>query len=337
MTTPDTFFNVAITSLFAREFLEGAVIIVNYRTAIANTEHWDSTTKQQAMREVTKSAAFATLLAVIIVGAVAAVLSIFSRHLNDNVIEIILGVSFLVAAICILQLSLKIPVWLGIYEKVSIIPCKRQSPEDQNDSEVVGVTVSEIRFNVTWNILREVAECLLFLIPFFLGGTAKAVPLSALAGILIAMILGCLMHVALKHMQSKFWLALFMSLFTGIFSAALFTASAHDFEKVAGETPVAWEIQTPLLSSELFPMAVFEPFGYSSTPSALMVACFSCWSLLAIVLHLLKYRASKKYRERRQESQDNMPNNAQKEQNTDSVGDSSNNTGSGYEDDFPEP
>lgn len=337
MATPDTFFNVAITSLFAREFLEGAVIIVNYRTAIANTEHWDNTMKQEAMREVTKSATFATVLAVVIVGAVAAVLSIFSRHLNDNVIDIILGVSFLVAAVCILQLSLKIPVWLGMYEKVSIIPCKRKSPEDQEESEVVGVTLSEIRFNVTWNILREVAECLLFLIPFVLGGTAKAVPLSALAGILIAMILGFLMHIALQHMQSKFWLALFMALFTGIFSAALFTASAHDFETVAGRTPVVWEIQTPALNSELFPMAVFEPFGYSSTYTALMVACFSSWSLLGFVLHLLKYRVSKKYRGRRQERQDKTSDHVGNEQNTDSVEDSSNNTGSAYEDEFLEP
>jgi hypothetical protein len=44
--------------------------------------------------------------------------------------------------------------------------------------EVATVTLGEIRFNVAWNILREVAECGVFLIPFLLEGTAKAVSCS---------------------------------------------------------------------------------------------------------------------------------------------------------------
>jgi high-affinity iron transporter len=125
----DSYFNVAISTVFAREFLEGAVILVNYRSVIQNSDHWKSTELQrQALREVTKSAVFAVVVGVLVVVAVAIPLAIFSDHLSANVIAIIEGVSKLVAAVCIMQLSLKIPLWLGLYERrASILPCHNAS------------------------------------------------------------------------------------------------------------------------------------------------------------------------------------------------------------------
>ena len=75
------------------------------------------------------------------------------------------------AEICILQLSLKIPKWLGIY-----------ASKNNSDEAIVGLSMLSFHFNFMWNIWREVAEVGIFLLPFFLGDGALAIPLSALAG-----------------------------------------------------------------------------------------------------------------------------------------------------------
>jgi len=299
-------FNIAIATIFAREFLEGIVIIGNYRTAINKSEHWKNPEeKKKALREVTKSAAFAALVAILIVVVVAVILGLLATELDDRVVEIIEGVSKIVAAVCILQLSLKIPTWLGLYEKVSILPCRKKvttfanhSLEEHAEKEVM--TLKEIRFNVAWNIWREVAECGIFLIPFFLDGSIKAIPISALVGIAIAGFLGLLLYIATRFMKSKFWLALIMTTLTMFLSIGLFTGGAHEFEEVLGETPDVYVIENPFWSSKSLPMAILKPFGYSSSRTVLQIVCFWTWTVFGTLLHFLKYRSTKKYRELRE-------------------------------------
>ena len=298
-----TIFNVAIATIFAREFLEAAVIIGNYRTAINKSEHWKSPEDQKiALKEVTKSAAVAALVAILVVIAVAIPLAILGTELDDRVVEIIEGTSKIVAAICILQLSLKIPVWLGVYAKVPILPCRQKVPafanhslDEHEESEIL--SIKEIRFNVAWNIWREVAECGIFLIPFFLYGGGKAIPISALVGIAIALFLGGLSYIALQRMSSKFWLTLIMVLLTGFLSVGLFTGGAHEFEEVFGETRDVYEIENPFWSSKSLPMVILKPFGYSSSRTIVQITCFWLWTGFAAALHFLKYRATKKYRQ----------------------------------------
>jgi high-affinity iron transporter len=302
----NSYFDAAIASIFAREFIEGAVIIVNYRTVIKNAEHWSNAEeKKRALREVTVSAAMASFVATVMVAILAVVLGILSSHLSERVVYIVEGVSKLVAAVAIMQLSIKIPVWLGIYENVSLLPC-RQRPmsvashsmnDDNAEVKVATITLAEIRFNVAWNIWREVAECGVFLIPVFLSGNLQAIPFSALIGIVFAVILGIILSIALNRMSTKFWLALIMVLLTGIFSASLFKSAVHEFELLTGETPTVYVVQNPFFSSESFPMLIFEPFGYSTYETVLQIVSFWCWIFFACVLHYLKYRLSKKYKE----------------------------------------
>ena len=102
--------------------LEGANIIGNYRTAIIKSDKWKNEEHRQiALSAVTKWALIAAAGAVAVVVAVAIPLGLLSQELDERVVEIIEGVSKVVAAVCILQLTLKIPVWLDLYEK----PCKK--------------------------------------------------------------------------------------------------------------------------------------------------------------------------------------------------------------------
>jgi high-affinity iron transporter len=43
-------FNGAIATIFAREFLEGAIIIGNYRTVITKNEDWDEETRKKRLK-----------------------------------------------------------------------------------------------------------------------------------------------------------------------------------------------------------------------------------------------------------------------------------------------
>lgn len=282
-------FNVAIATIFAREFLEGFIIIANYRTVIKKNEQWGEDTKKKALREVTISASIAAFVAILVVMAVAIPLGIKSQDLNEKTVEIIEGVSKIVASLCILQLSVKIGCWLGIYWKVSIFPWKNKN---WHKKEVEVLSFNEIRFNVAWNIWREVAECGVFLIPFFLGTGAKAIPVSALVGTGISLVLGLIMYWGNNRLESKFWLFFFMSGIMFWLAVGLFTGGLHEFEEVYGMTGNVWTIENPNMDSSKFPMVIFKPFGYSSSRSVLQISAF--WSAIFVggLYHYLKYRAT---------------------------------------------
>jgi high-affinity iron transporter len=286
----DTLFNVAVAVIFAREVLEGAIIIINYRTVINKNESWDEEKKQQGLKILTWSSIIATIVALVVILALAIPLSLLGNDLPGETIEIIEGVSKVVACICIIQLSVKIPVWLGLYWRVSIFPWKQK---DMKKPEGTDVSFNEIKFNVAWNIWREVAECGVFLIPFFLDDKPlKAIPLSALLGIVISLVIGMSIYVANHKLQNKVWLAIFMSSITLFLAVGLFTSGCHLFEEVWGETAVVWKIKNDAWSHKKFPMVIAKPFGYSSTRTVLQIACFWSSLLTGLGYHYLKYRAT---------------------------------------------
>jgi len=231
---------------------------------------------------------------------VAIPLAVLSKDLNDNTVMIIEGVSKVVAAICILQLSAKIPGWLGLYMKVSIFPWKNREIKQKGGLDE-DMPLNEIRFNVAWNIWREVAECGVFLLPFFLGTGAKAIPLSALAGIGVSAILGLIIFIANNRLKSKVGLAWFMASMTLFLATGLFVGGCHEFEEVWGETRSVWSIENPNLSSKKLPMALLKPFGYSSSRTVLQICCFWLFIIAGVAYHGLKYSATQDMKRRLQD------------------------------------
>eukprot|EP00586_Coscinodiscus_wailesii_P005034 CAMPEP_0172486136 /NCGR_PEP_ID=MMETSP1066-20121228/14564_1 /TAXON_ID=671091 /ORGANISM="Coscinodiscus wailesii, Strain CCMP2513" /LENGTH=348 /DNA_ID=CAMNT_0013251893 /DNA_START=262 /DNA_END=1308 /DNA_ORIENTATION=+ len=291
--------DIGVATIFAREFLEAFIITGNYRTVIQKNERYTDEERNIRLKAVTKWALLASIGAIVVVLAVAIPLGMLSQQLDKAVVEIIEGVSKVIAAVCILQFSVKIPVWLGVYEKVPLRPWRKKSPtvgNDELDEKEGDVTLSEIRFNVSWNIWREIAECGVFLIPYFLGGNPTLIPLSALLGTAIAIVVGGLIYFANHKLENKVWLAVFMALVTGFLSIGLFVGGCHEFEEVWGETPKVWKIQDPNLSHKKLPMVILKPFGYSASRTILQMACFWSWTFLFVSLHGLKYRATKIYR-----------------------------------------
>jgi high-affinity iron transporter len=286
---------VAIAVIFAREVLEGCIIIGQYRTVILKSNFLDEESKARNLQTVTRAAIFAFTLAVLVVILVAIPLVALSNDLDERIVEIIEGTSKLIAAICIVQLSVKMPVWLGLYKKVSLLPWKKYNPEKAKN--VDNLTTREIYFNVAWNIWREVAECGVFLLPFVLGSELKAIPVSALIGITVSLILGYLIYIGNNRLDNKFWLAFFMAGLTLFLSVGLFVGGCHEFEEVWGETREVWSISNEFFSSSKFPFVLLKPFGYSSTRTVLQITTFWLWLALGLLLHYIKWDKTKKVRE----------------------------------------
>lgn len=271
-------FVVEICAIFAREILEACVIIGQYRRVV-KLQDCGEEAKNKSLRIIWISAGVAAFVALGMIVILGIALNAAGNELDEKACDIIEGVSKIVAAICIAQLSLKIPKWLGYYT----------SSKEKN----VGVTASELWFNVAWNIWREIAEIGAFLIPFFLNDdNLSSIPLSGLIGVVIALVPGFLIYYINGKLTDKKWLAIFMVVLTGWLSTGLFIGGCHEIEEVAGETPYAWKLEVEALSKKKFPMVMLKPFGWSDKPTVLMVVCFPIWAILIMLAHYAKFTRS---------------------------------------------
>lgn len=285
-------FDIAIATIFAREVLEGAIVIIQYRTVLKRSPDWQDPDKQnKGIQAINHAAVLASIVAFLVCVVVAVTLVILSKGMEDKVANIIEGVSKLVASVCILVLSVKIPKWLGLYA----------SKKMNNDNLVEGLTLKSVRFNVAWNIWREVAETGIFIIPSLIAGNVLAIPLSAVIGVVLSLILGFAINYGNKKLQNKFWLAFVMSSVTGMLSVGLFSGGSHNLEQALGETKTVWQLQGAFWSTDRLPMTLLKPFGYYSSYTVLQTACFWIWLAILLCCHVWNNRSSKKILEARRQ------------------------------------
>jgi len=282
--------DIAIATIFAREILEGCIIIGQYRTVIRKSPDFqDPVAQQAALRTVTMSALWASLAAVVLAASVTVGLYFAGKNFDNYTAEIIEGVSKVIAAFCVLQLSGKVPKWLGLYA----------NKKENADGVVEGLDTKSIRFNVAWNLWREVAECGVFLIPYMLGESARSIPVSAVIGTVIGCAGGYGTYWASNNMKSTLGVAFFLANLTGWLSVGLFVGGCHEFEEVWGMTPYIWKIAGDFWSHKRFPMVMIKPFGYSHKRTVLQCVTFWFWIILAFGYHYYKWNQSQKIKAER--------------------------------------
>lgn len=308
-------FDFAMITIFAREFLEGSIIIGEYRTIILRSDENDlslapGVTKDDALVAITIASLGATAFALIVIACVAIPLAILSSTFDENTAYIIEGVSKIVAALSLLQLSLKIPKLLGIYPRrnpsnhsLFTRQIKTSSHANVEDETVTrtqrpppeGLTLRSIRFNVAWNIWREVAEIGAFLLPSFLSHQdLQKLPLSAVVGALVGTVVGVGIYIANKRLSNKKHLCIFVVLLLVILSAGLYTGGSHKLETVIGSTKEVWRINDDFWSVDRLPMTIIKPFGYNDSRTVLEIVSFWCWLLLSAILHYYKFRMARR-------------------------------------------
>ncbi|KAL3909358.1 MAG: hypothetical protein SGARI_002636 [Bacillariaceae sp.] len=267
MSSQQQLLDFAVITIFARETLEGGIILGEYRTIILRSdanrivrsnntasndddvaEDDDGTSaarteivsQKEALRAVTVSALVAAFVAVVVCAAIAIPLAILSQDFDNRTAKLIEGISKIVAAICLLQLSLKMPKFFGLYYSKAQVRKRKQrrmneedEARDDDGEDNEKITLRSIRFNVAWNIWREVAECGVFLIPFFLTGDGvAAIPLSAVVGFLCGAAVCLLIYYANKHFRSTVGLATFTSGLLLLLSTGLFSGGCHNIEEI---------------------------------------------------------------------------------------------------------
>jgi high-affinity iron transporter len=288
-------FDFAMITIFAREFLEGSIIIGEYRTIILRGNE-DSlapgVTKQDALSEVTIASVGAVALALLVIACIAIPLAVLSSTFDPNTAYIIEGVSKIVAAISLLLLSLKIPKMLGIY-------ASRKSGNYFHGSEgtvsSTPLTLRSIRLNVAWNIWREVFEIGAFLLPSFLANNdLQKLPLSALVGASVGLLCGVGIYFANRRLTNRSHLCLFVVLLLVALSAGLFTGGAHKIEMVVGSTAVVWALTDDFWNDGRLPMTIVKPFGYSDKRTILHVISYWVWLAFSGALHAWKFSFSPK-------------------------------------------
>eukprot|EP00303_Exanthemachrysis_gayraliae_P008742 CAMPEP_0206008836 /NCGR_PEP_ID=MMETSP1464-20131121/8357_1 /ASSEMBLY_ACC=CAM_ASM_001124 /TAXON_ID=119497 /ORGANISM="Exanthemachrysis gayraliae, Strain RCC1523" /LENGTH=274 /DNA_ID=CAMNT_0053382399 /DNA_START=3 /DNA_END=828 /DNA_ORIENTATION=+ len=149
------------------------------------------------------------------------------------------------------------------------------------------------------------AEIGAFLFPYFLreGQDPLLIPVSAVIGIGIALVLGLGLYWANKSFTNKAPLAAFMSVITGWLATGLFTGGMHEFEEAvyyagAGPmTPRVFEIPGEWAAHWRLPMTIFKPFGYSKYPTVLMMVSFWSYAALTVGLHYRQWYINKKNKE----------------------------------------
>ena len=291
-------FDFAVITIFARETLEGGVIIGEYRTVILRSD-WGSNEDNEMMQgkalsALNVAAVGAAALALIICSAVAIPLAILSRDFNNRAALIIEGVSKIVAAICILQLSLKLPKFFGLYTSKKQKPQKMDSTDDEaidDRASADTLSISSIRFNVAWNIWREVAECGVFLIPFFLSGEGVlAIPLSALVGFIVGGLVCLGIYRTNQKLHKPLALTIFSVTLLLLLSTGLFCGGCHKLELVYGKTPTVWSLRGDVWSTDRLPMTILKPFGYSDSRTVLQMVSFWGWLICSIFFHYQKWK-----------------------------------------------
>jgi high-affinity iron transporter len=284
------FFNFAVITIFAREFLEGSIIIGEYRTFIirGGDALAPGLTRKRALSEVTLAAIAASALALFILACIAIPLAILSSTFHPRTAHIVEGVSKIVAAASLLQLSLKLPKILGIYKS-----CKTKKGIASDRDASVGLTLRSIRFNVAWNIWREVAECGVFLLPVFLSGSGlQDVPLSCVVGSVLGLALGVGIYYANQKLENRNHLCVFAVLLLVSLSAGLFTGGCHLLEKEIRLTKQVWRLTDKVWQADRLPMTIIKPFGYDDSKTILQIASYWLWLLFSLLLHLRKYLIS---------------------------------------------
>ena len=353
-------FDFGVITIFARETLEGGIIIGEYRTVILRSTEWgptrrqDGITQKDALRAVTLSAVVAAAVALVVCFAIAIPLAVLSRDFNKTTAIVIEGASKIVAAICILQLSLKMPKFFGLYgskkslkpeakstttsvtntatpaaettgninkdidnnsssggeddDNEAAVPVVAEASSEEQAIEVEGapaftpptavsdinnnaISIRSIRFNVAWNIWREVAECGVFLIPYFLTGDGVySIPLSAVIGVVVGSIVCLGIYYANHRLKSTLGLTIFTVTLLLLLSTGLFSGGCHKFEMAYGFTPIVYELHGDFWDVERLPMTIFKPFGYSDTRTVLQLVCYWTSLFFGLALHYRKWR-----------------------------------------------
>eukprot|EP00567_Pseudictyota_dubia_P009250 CAMPEP_0197436776 /NCGR_PEP_ID=MMETSP1175-20131217/4177_1 /TAXON_ID=1003142 /ORGANISM="Triceratium dubium, Strain CCMP147" /LENGTH=740 /DNA_ID=CAMNT_0042966157 /DNA_START=385 /DNA_END=2607 /DNA_ORIENTATION=- len=209
-------FTWAIMSLFAWLVPRISMEIGEYHRAMRKSPLWASKEAQDLGRDTIRMTAhIANLVGVVIIVGTACAVALNTKNLEKRMVSIVIGLSRLVGAVFIFFLSCMFPEWLEVYQirrRRDVLPVDR--------------SLRSLRFNVMLGVLGQYFRVIIFLMPFYCGANAVVIPVSAIVGIFIGIIVDCCVYWGHQHIGTrKNWVILFVMVFIAIVGSGLLFAS----------------------------------------------------------------------------------------------------------------
>ena len=272
-------FNVAITAIFVREILEGAVIVNNY-WKIAN-QLTEQEQKTRCKKTIIRATVVSIGTATVLITGLGFGLYHAGQELDEKTVEVVEGFSKLLASFSIAHMSFKIPKWFNLKDSTAQL----ESSDQVETLPTTEFNEAKMKFDIAWNLIREWAEVGVFLLPFLLAGEVESLPLSSLAGLGISGLFGTGLFFIDKCLSPKaicsFSISLTCLLATGLFSGAL-----HELEEAWGETPKVFDLGEQWSHKKLPGAIPAALFGYSKSPTVLQAAAWGTFASSLMISHL---------------------------------------------------
>lgn len=218
----------AIVTLIAREIFEGFMFTTTHVKAVTKNELLNEEEKKICLRRLWYGLALGGLAGLIISLSVGFALSAALHQIEDADwgIEIGEGISKAIAGIFVIDLSLKIPKWLGISNYVQ--------REEESVKAETGIMLSASLF---WNVLREASEAgILTAITVLLASyNAETTVISVFVGIAAAIAGGGLIMFGILYFN-RLASALLATVITMMLATGLLVGAAHEFEEAFEHT-----------------------------------------------------------------------------------------------------
>ena len=187
-------FDFAICAIFASLFFDLSTEFGVHLYQMHASEYWtkSNTKLKQGLRGIFDASAQAIAVCLLIIIGAAIGIAIPSNPLEERMLWILEGLSFLFASCVLGRLAFQVAVWLGIY----YYPWQRH-PEQTSRC------LREIKFKVLCGNCRIFARYIFFLLPFFQGVNPETIPISMVAGVLVGLFVDFCVYLARRKQKSR--------------------------------------------------------------------------------------------------------------------------------------
>eukprot|EP00978_Attheya_sp_CCMP212_P020123 scaffold57229_cov55-Attheya_sp.AAC.1 len=236
--------------------------IGEYHRALDKSSLWSAqehqTMGKRAIRIATyKANAFCLVL---IIGAACGV-ALNTQNLDDRMVSILVGLSRLMGSIVIFALSFNFPEWLEVYHI-------RDRPEVLDMG--VSRSVKALQFNVAYSIFSEYFKVFFFLMLFYCGVSAAAIPVSAIVGIVVGAVVDLMVYWANNKVDQKEVAIVLGMIFIAVVSSGILFASGCNY--------------------------INNVWGFdqeSNSRATVMSVAFFVWFLTGALIHVWLYRVTR--------------------------------------------
>jgi hypothetical protein len=260
--TEDRLVSTAIIAIFVWLVPHLSLEIAEYRLSLLKSSAWNKSSGKldEGLRTILKNAVIAITVGVLTIAITATLIGLSTRNLDTRMVSVVSGLSRFMASTVCFFISFKIPKWLGVYHSERI-----------EYGEPVGKTTTVLGFNVRWSLFSHFFQVYFYLLPFYCGVHPATIPISAVVGCIVGIVLGKITYWGrTRFKKKKLLIAIAFAAGLSILSAAAMAQGVYFVQTV-------WKRTDPTMSY-----------------MALFWTVFVSWLAIEAIVHVALWRISKR-------------------------------------------